>query len=463
MSRLETSPSVAQVQPSGEPRARARTRIAPPGALLTGWELGLALGANIVLVAGLWLRAGGLAQDNALASLGRLTGLLGTLLVLVQLLLLARIPALERAVGFDRLTVWHRRNGRLAIGLLLAHAILITAGYAATAGLSLPAETSRLLLSTPGILTATAGTIVLVAVVFTSVVIVRRRLRYETWYFVHLYSYLGIALAFSHQLAVGKSFVGDPVARAYWVALYVVTAGALVAFRVLAPIARNLRHRMYVEEVVREGPGVVSIWIAGRDLHRLGVRAGQFFLWRFLTRDAWWQSHPFSLSAAPERGRMRITVKALGDFTETIASIRPGTRVMAEGPFGSFVATRRRRPRVALVAGGVGVTPIRALLDDLSEAEVTVLYRVVSDEDAVLADELRALAGDDAVHVLAGDHRDPAARSLLSADHLRRLVPDIARRDVFLCGPPAMADATGAALRAAGVPNRHIHVERFAY
>lgn len=451
------------------PPTRTLRRGERPPATVRPWDLGVALVANLVLVVGLWARSGGLGHASAgdlVTNLGRVTGLVGTLLVLVQLLLLARLPVLEASVGFDRLTVWHRRNGRAALGLLLAHAVLITAGYALRGRISLPTEVSRLLWSTPGILTATVGTILLVAVVATSVIIVRRRLAYETWYFVHLYSYLAIALAFSHQLAVGTSFVGDPVARGYWLTLYGATVGTLVAYRVAVPLTGALRHRLRVDRVVTEGPGVVSIYLTGRHLDRLGARGGQFFLWRFLTADAWWQAHPFSLSAAPDGRRLRITVKALGNFTDRIHRIRPGTRVVAEGPLGHFTAERQRRRGVALIAGGVGVTPIRAVLEELAPgSDVAVLYRVVHRSDAVLLDELRDLAAPRGaqVHLLVGDHRDPASRGLLSARHLRQLVPDIARRDVFLCGPPAMADATTASLRAAGVPRSHLHTERFAF
>ena len=435
---------------------------------LSGSDLGWIAAANAVVVVGLWWRAGGLrGLDDAASiatSVGRVTGLLGAYLVLVQLLLLGRIPALDRAVGFDRLAIWHRRNGHAALILLAVHTVLITVGYALSDRVTLPREVVTLLESYPGVLTATAGLVMLIAVAVTSVAIARRRLRYETWYFVHLYAYLGIALAFSHQLATGHEFVHDGLARAYWYALYVATLGTIVVCRLGIPAWRALRHRMRVEAVVPEGPGVVSLVIGGARLDRLPVAAGQFFLWRFLTRDRWWEAHPFSLSAAPDGRTVRITVKALGDFTAGLASVRPGTRVVAEGPYGSFTSAARRRPRAALIAGGVGIAPIRALLEDAA-GELAVVYRAVRDEDLILRKELEELAARRGIelHYVLGDHRAPAGAALLSPDRLLALVPDIAERDVFVCGPPGMIDATEASLRRAGVPRRRIVSERFAY
>lgn len=460
-------PTAALTEPARRPRATRR--LGRPA--LTAWDVGLVGAGNAAIVVGLWLRGGGLTgvhgTADALTSAGRIAGLAGAYLVLVELVLIARLPWLERAVGFDRLTVWHRRNGRVALSLLGTHAVLVTVGYALADRIGVPHEVGRLVTSYPGIITAVAGLALLIAVVVTSIVIVRRRLRYETWYFVHLYAYLGIALAFSHQLATGNDFTGDPVARDYWYVLYLGTLGALLAFRVGAPIAGALRHRLRVERVTREGPGVVSLHITGRRLDRLGARAGQFFLWRFLTRDRWFESHPFSLSAAPDGRSLRVTVKDLGDFSARLAHVAPGTRVIAEGPYGAFTRERRRRRRVALIAGGVGITPVRALLEDLDAApgEVVVVYRAAAVEDLLFRDELAALAHERGAELryVVGDHRHPAARGLLSAAHLRELIPDIARREVFLCGPSGMADATERSLRAAGVSRRHIHVERFAF
>jgi predicted ferric reductase len=424
-------------------------------------------GAAIVV---LWVRAGGFTDvhglGSGLTSAGRLAGLLGAAAALLALLLLARIGVLDRLYGFDRLAAWHRIDSRACITLLLAHAALILAGYTIGDRISLWAEVKRLISGYPGVITAVAGLAILVVVVVTSVVAVRSRLRYETWWFVHLYAYLAIALAFSHQIDTGTAFVGDGLAQAYWTALYVAVLAVLVVCRVAAPLARSAWHDLRVERVVEEAPGVVSIEIGGRRLEHLRARSGQFLLWRFLTHDRWWEAHPFSLSARPDGRRLRITVKSLGDFTERLGDIRPGTRVIVEGPFGAFTTAARRRPRVALIAGGVGITPIRALLEDMpgDPGDITVIYRALSDGELILREELEALAqrrGTE-VHYVIGDHREPTAGALLSPEHLRALVPDIAARDVYVCGPPAMADATRASLIAAAVPRRQIVTERFA-
>ena len=434
-----------------------------------GWGLALLALANAGVVVGLWVGGGGPADvhdlSSGLTSAGRVAGLLGAYLVLVELLLLARIPLLERIYGFERLAAAHRVNGRVAVVLLCGHAVLITAGYTIGDRISLPGEVERLITGYPGVITAIAGLALLVAVAVTSAVAVRRRLRYETWHFVHLYAYLGVALAFSHQLATGTDFLARPGARAYWTALYVLTLGALIAFRLVLPLARSLLvHRLRVERVIEEAPGVVSLEIGGARLHRLRAQAGQFFTWRFLTRDRWWEAHPFSLSAAPDGRRLRITVKGIGDYTAALRAIPPGTRVIAEGPFGSFTAAARRRPRVALIAGGVGITPIRALLEEMpgGPEDITVVYRALHDDDVILRAELDELAGRRGVevHYVLGDHD---AGEPLSPERLQALMPDIATRDVYVCGPPAMVEATRATLGRTGVSRRHIVTERFAY
>jgi predicted ferric reductase len=423
---------------------------------------------NAAVIVWLWVHGGNLdpaTAGEALTSLGRLTGLLAAYLALVQVILLARLPALERAVGLDRLGVWHRWNGHACIDLVVAHVVLTVWGYALMDEIPVSEEISTMLGGGvyPGMITATIGTALLLAVVATSVVIVRRRLSYEWWYAVHLLAYAGIALSWFHEIPTGNELVLDPKAADYWRGLYLATIAILVVFRVGVPLGQTLRHRLRVAEVVDEGPDVVSLRIVGRKLDRLRAEPGQYFLWRFLDRRRIWSAHPFSLSAAPDGRSLRITVKALGDHTAQLAGVRPGTRVLAEGPFGVFTeSARRRREKVLLLAGGIGITPIRALVEKM-RGDVVLVYRALRREDLVLRPELDELARRNgfAVHYVVGDHTGAGER-LLSPGHLRELVPDVPERDVFLCGPPAMTDALSRRLRAAGVPRRHIHLERFA-
>jgi predicted ferric reductase len=425
--------------------------------------------ANVALIVWLWAHGGNVTQVHStgdlLVSIARLTGLLGAFSALLQVLLLARIPWLERTVGFDRLTVWHRWNGHACLYLVLAHVVFSVWGYAALDRLPLTKEISTMIAGGvyPGMITATIGTALLIAVVLSSIVLVRRRVRYEAWYAIHLTVYASIALAWFHQIPTGNELVLDRSAADYWRGLYLATLVLLVGFRLFVPVVNAFRFRMRVVEVVDEGAGAVSLHIEGRRLGRLHARAGQFFLWRFLTPDGWWASHPFSLSAAPDGLSLRITIKDLGDFTSRAATIPTGTRVLTEGPFGVFTDTVRRRSKVALIGGGIGITPIRSLLEEM-DGDLVVVYRVIRDDDVIFGEELRELATlkGAALHVVAGDHASPEGRQLLAPAHLQALVPDIAEREVYVCGPPAMADATRRSVRKAHVPSRYIHTERFA-
>jgi predicted ferric reductase len=423
---------------------------------------------NAAAIVWLWIHGGNLtlkSSGDVLTSIARLTGLLSAYLALIQVILLSRVPALERLVGFDRLSVWHRWNGHACLDLVIAHVLFSVWGYALLDKYSIPKEISTMLGGGiyPGMITATVGTVLLILVVATSIVIVRRRLRYEWWHAVHLLAYAGIALAWFHQIPTGNELVLDRIAADYWRALYVATIVLVVGFRVLAPLVAALRYRLRVAAVVDEGPGVVSLWITGRGLDRLRARSGQFFLWRFLTRGRWWQAHPYSLSAAPDGRSLRITVKALGDYSARIGEIPLGTRVVAEGPFGVFTEATRRNEKVLLIAGGIGITPVRALMQQMS-GDVVVLYRVVASEDIVFEQELEELVRTTGaqLHYVVGDHTTDEGRRLLLPDHLHELVPDIAERDVYVCGPPGLTDVVARHVREAGVKRRHIHAERFA-
>jgi ferredoxin-NADP reductase len=309
---------------------------------------------------------------------------------------------------------------------------------------------------------ATVGFVLLIAAGVTSYKKARRRMAYETWWSVHLYTYLALFLSFSHQIGTGASFVGHPAATLFWKTLFWGTAAVVVACRVALPVWRSLRHQVRVVGVSAEGPDVFSVHLQGRRLDRLPIAGGQFLQWRFLTPGIWWQAHPYSLSAAPSRRHLRITVKALGDHSAALAALAPGTRVAIEGPYGAFTTDRRTSDKVVLIGAGVGTTPIRALLQELpAHADVVAVLRASTPAELALRDEIADDVGarDGVVHELVG----PRDRVDLSATGLLALTPDLAERDVFVCGPGGFTAAVVAAAGDAGVPEAQIHHETFDF
>jgi predicted ferric reductase len=425
---------------------------------------------NLGLISGFWWFSSGFeishSSSDAFNGLGRVTGLLGTYLVLCQLLLMARSRWLESGLGFERMAVLHRWNGYVAVSLLIGHGVFQTLGYQLGDGRDVASQLGDFVAHYPGLVGALVALGLFIVVAAMSVVIARRRLAYETWYYIHLYAYVAVALAFTHQVATGVDFAGNPLFVAYWYFLYASTLGLLILHRVVEPLLSYRRHRFHVQSVQKEARGVFSIYIAGRNLGDFGARAGQFAIWRFVDRSRWWQAHPFSISAVPDGRRLRITVKNIGDFSGAIHSVKAGTPVLVEGPFGKFTERSAGR-HVLLIAGGIGITPIRALAEEMAADgfDVRVLYRAHGPGDVVFKNEFEALKDALAIRLdylltEEGGHRR-AHDAWFGARELIKLVPDIKQRVVYICGPAPMAASLHASLHAIGVPPHQVRTEAF--
>jgi ferredoxin-NADP reductase len=291
----------------------------------------------------------------------------------------------------------------------------------------------------------------MVVAAVASLRLARRKLGHERWHGLHLLMYLAVALGFAHQLA-GPDLAGHRLLQVAWALAYAHVSALVLRHRVLTPLRQATRHRMRVAEVRPKAPEVVSIIVEGQDLDELHAEPGQFFRWRFLTPDHWWNAHPFSLSAPPRPTSLRLTVKALGDGTRNLQNLPAGTWVIAEGPYGTITPSRRTRRDILLIAGGVGITPMRTLFETLplgSGEDMELLYRARSADELLFRDELDGIARRRDARVLYLLGRD---RSIVSPQALKRLIPNVARRDVFMCGPPGLTSAVRAALRAAGLP-----------
>lgn len=428
-------------------------------ALITGIGLGLTLAIQITALS---------ASDfgdiySQIITASRFFALTGSYLSIIGILLIARISWIENVLGHDRLVTWHRKAMPYALYFISLHVLLVILGYAGLDQMRIGSETWTMITTYPWMLPATLGFVLLLIAGISSYRIYRNSISYETWWIIHLYTYLGVALSFMHQILTGAMFISHPLARYYWIALYSMVVVAILYWRILIPLIRSIRHQLRVEKVVSEGPGVVSIYITGRDIYSLNAQGGQFFSWRFLQKGLWFQSHPYSLSASPTDDSLRITVKALGDSSSTLANLVPGTRVFVEGPYGIFKASSARRGRqIVLIGGGVGITPLRAIMEEFpSNTKIDILYRASSESELVLRKELDEIASKVGakVHYLVGSR----STHTMSYEYLKEILPNFQDAEVFVCGPEGLVSAVKAATKRAGIPKNRFHDEAFAF
>ncbi len=424
----------------------------------------------------LWVVGGGvqdLLDGQAMTSVGRLSGLVASCLLLIQVFLMARVPAIERSWGQDRLTAIHRTVGFSSFWLMLGHIVTITIGYAAGDLGALWSTLVDLVLNYPGMLLAVAGTVSLFMVVATSVRAARRRMRYQSWHLLHLYAYLGAGLALPHQLWTGQQFVGSTTSTVFWWGVYSVALGSVVIWRVGLPLWRSARHRIRVETVQIDPSGVTTVTMRGHGIPHMGARSGQFFQFRFLDGPGWSRAHPFSLSASPTSGLLRISAAPVGAGSRRLQHLRPGTRVLIEGPYGILHEGVRTQRKVLLMAAGIGIAPLRGLLEDIRQEpdDVTVIHRVSSPDRVALRDEVELLTQrHGARYVVVAGPRERRVETWLPASDrpldpsgaLLEIVPDLVDHDVYLCGSGPWMDLAEQALLGAGLPRRRLHREDFS-
>jgi predicted ferric reductase len=409
------------------------------------------------------------------SALNRLSALVATSLLMVHIALVARIPWIEQVLGLDKLTGAHKKLGKPLLYMLVFHMVAAGVNYGLVDGSGIVAALLYLNLNFISIALATGGLALMGLVVVSSIRIARKKLSYESWYLVHLLSYIAILMSIPHQYEFGTDFLAQPMLQNYFTLLYVFVTGNLVWFRVLQPVLLSLMSGLAVSSIKTEANRTTSITISGRRIERLGAEAGQFFLLRVLTKSQWWRPHPFSVSSAPSNV-IRFTVGNRGDDTALLQEIQPGTRVILEGPFGVFSESKRTRRHVTLLAAGIGIAPIRALAESLAAepGDVTVIYRVTDESDAALLDEVKRICNErqHGLELVRGPR--PASGSFLPdiepderqrPDYVRllELSPMIRESDVYICGPAGWSKSVVNSLKHIGINNDQIHLEEFAW
>ena len=439
-------------------------RVSLAGISWAAWVAGIGMGITIAMQVSTLHSHDINTVYGAVLSLSRLAALVGTYLSVIGIFLIARIPVVEKSIGHDQLVIWHRNLGPWSLYLIGAHFLLVTVGYAGQDQMSLAREIWRMLNDFAWMWWALAGFVLMVQAGITSYKKARAKYSYETWWMLHVLTYGAVASAFMHQIQNGQMFIEHPLNRAYWIGLYALMAFSVVWCRILMPVARSLRHDLRVESIVEESPDVYSVIMKGRNLAALGAEGGQFFEWRFLTKGHFLVAHPYSLSAAPTARYLRITVKGLGDHSRSIAKISAGTRVLIEGPYGVFRAGQAQSKRVVLIGGGIGVTPVRALLDEFKNSvQIDFIYRASCDEDLALKGELDQIAAESGgsirVHFMVGSRREHP----MDAEHLLSVVPKVRESDIYICGPKPLVAAVVKAAHDLGMSADRVHHEEFEF
>lgn len=454
----EEVPSGPKAQAGGPKSAYARG----PSSLSFTLVL-LACGLGMGALVGLPIVDGTLTELHSQGGLamfiGSVTGLVGTYLALMMVVLASRMPALERMLGQGGVIHWHRRLAPWPILLISIHAVLLTLAYAEAARRGVLGEAGVLINTFPHMVTATIALGIMVMIGLISIRQIRTRISRENWWVIHLLMYVALVISFAHEVVLGPSFVKHPLTQIAWTLAWLLAAALVVVYRLGFPLYRSVRHQLRVAEVRVEGPGVVSIILHGKDLDKLVIAGGQFFEWRFLTPGKWWQAHPFTVSALPKPPYMRMTVKGVGDFSTELAKIKVGTAVAIEGPYGSFTAFARNRSQALLIAAGIGVTAVRSLLEDLpAKSRPVVVLRATREEDLVLADEVEELVR----HRKGVVHRLIGSREEIKLSSIAKLVPDMKKRDVFICGPEGFVhDAVEFAQKVGVLPDA-LHHEAYS-
>lgn len=433
-------------------------------------KLGLALIVFLTLLVSIliWANHSGSLMLNGrlpviLRSLSNLMALLAAYAILLQILMIGRIKWIESVFGLDKLSRWHRINGFVIPFLILVHPILLIVSSSLVSGRDWLTSFLRLV-RIEDVLNATIGAGLFLVLVLISVLIVYKKLKYETWYLTHLVMYAAVLLAFGHQLAGDD--LGGFWPMTFWYAMYVFVLVNLIYFRFFLPIWKTLKHEFKVARVVKETGDVYSIYISGKDLDKFKVKAGQFFIFRFLDRKRWWQAHPFSLSCLPNGQFLRISVKASGDFTSALDKVKLGTKVYIDGPHGVFTADRSTKDKYLLIAGGIGITPIRSLAEKLcsEQKDSVLLYACRNSENIVFKEELNHLPSTKfkVYCVLSGDAGWQGEKDYIDQEKIQRLAPDFMDREVYLCGPKPMMAQVRSVLKKLGVPKHQIHFEQFS-
>lgn len=392
-----------------------------------------------------------------LSQLTWLLGVVGFVLLLHQFVLASRLPLIERGVGQDKLFVAHRVTGIAAVSLILLHALSRTIYELLQHG-----EISLSFWKALGVfaflLTAVAA--------FYALTYKRLSVRYEVFKRIHQANFVVLPLAFVHSMWIlAPTLTSVRWMRYYWWAL--IGIWALVVFYRIG-LWFYVRSRPYrIAEVRKENHDITSLFFDGPQIQ---YRPGQFMLVNVTINGRVSQAHPYTLSSSPTQEQPRISAKAIGDFSASLADAEEGASAFISAPFGEFTFLNHNPKSIVYLAGGIGITPfmshLRYMRDKKLSIPVTLIWCNKSAKDIAFATELeelgKSLESFAVIHVMSADPEWQGETGFLTRDIVERRCSIDEETHVYLCGPPPMMSSASQILAQMGVPRRRVHQERFA-
>jgi 3-phenylpropionate/trans-cinnamate dioxygenase ferredoxin reductase subunit len=412
------------------------------------------------------LAAGPMRDESWTTELSLATGLVAASLLVAAYALPSRVRRLSAGLGIETVLLSHRVVALLATVLVLGHVALVVV-----------ADPDRLRVldlrdAPPRVWAGTTGTLALVLLVALAASRRRRRPRYEGWRLLHIVLATVVVVATALHVWWLHHLVSHPVLASWFGLLAAILVGLLVFRWVWRPL-RARRHRYVVAEVKQAAPTAVTVVLHAIGHEGIPFEAGQFAWLKLGGSPFVFEEHPFTIaSTATEPWRKEFTIKALGDFSELVAGLRPGRTVYLDGPHGRFTLADLPANGFVFVAGGVGVTPmlsmLRTMADDSDPRPALLLVGGRTVGDLVHRDEIARLVErlDLTVAEVVAEPPDRWAgeRGFINRAVIERYLPgarDRRRRQWFVCGPPPMISAVLRDLRTLGVPRSHVQTERF--
>lgn len=397
---------------------------------------------------------------DRLIVIGRLFGLLAAWSVIVQIILMSRVPFIERNFDLQENVQLHTYNGYVLLATITGHVVFLVLGYALPAHINFFDQFVTFNTQYQDVFLATVGTLIFFVASFLSLHALRSKMKYEIWYAIHITIHLGILMTFLHQVKTGNDFIHNFWFTAFWYGLYILAFVVWLRYRILHPVILAYKYRFRVESVMAMAAHTYSIRLVGRNVSQFEFEPGQYATWRFLAKGLWYEAHPFSISSPQGANYVQFTVKASPMLTEKIANVQPGTYVIVDGPRGSFTSERAdETSKVVLIAGGIGVAPYLSMIGDFLRKgkDVMLLYSARSEADVAFRSELIQLQSQG---LKVGLYLNEVGQSIGP-----EVLAGISRSDttIYICGPDGMSRAFVATLRSLGFSQESIITERFAF